>query len=221
MGDSCLNDIFVDTRLPFYKARTGNSKTTHRKQRHPLRKRCLQNASCHLVSLFVREAFLIKVSGRQTHPLRGRILAAGFGALALLYRQQLLINNRTRQDDHHGHLKGTQEGHRGAQSASSLGDDSGEVHEDLANLNRPLSSSSCSVSPPQHWQFHSLLGSKWSQIKRTVGKFLTCIMSLPCSLCRVSGTLLIGEMRSLFSSWAFSEVGGVNRSAGTPGDLEF
>lgn len=87
MGDSSLNDIFVDTRLPFYKARTGNSKTTHRKQRHPLRKRCLQNASCHLVSLFVWEAFLIKVSGRQTHPLRGRILAAGFGALALLYRQ--------------------------------------------------------------------------------------------------------------------------------------
>lgn len=110
-----------------------------------------------------------------------------------LQAEQLLINNRTRQDDHHGHLKGTQEGHRGAQSASSLGDDSGEVHEDLANLNRPLSSSSCSGSPPQHWQFHSLLGSKWSQIKRTVGKFLSCSMSLPCSLCRVAGTLLIGD----------------------------
>lgn len=55
-----------------------------------------------------------------------------------LQAEQLLINNRKQQDaitNTQRHM--TKEDHRGAQSTSSLSDDSGESLEDLASLNSP------------------------------------------------------------------------------------
>lgn len=97
----------------------------------------------------------------------------------------------------------TKEDHRGAQSASSLGDDSGEILEDLASLNS-LHMSPCSGSPPQHWQVHWWLDFQKDQ------HYKSALLSVH----RVAGPLSIKKICSLLSSWAFSEMGGVNWNRG-------
>lgn len=101
----------------------------------------------------------------------------------------------------------TKEDHRGAQSTSSLGDDSGEIPEDLASLNSAHLSPALGPLPntgssPDDWaqNGHNSKGPA---------------LSICLAHCAQSGRAFIDKkMCSLLSSWAFSEVVGVNRNMG-------